>query len=186
MNLECEEINKKQEIFIKKFSNILFEQKKNKEYLDFVFLCIGTDRITGDCFGPLVGTKLQELLKENNIFNINIYGTLNENISYTNIKQILKNIKIKHKNASVIAIDSALSSKENIGKIFVQKEKMLLGNGLSKPKIEVGDISIKAVVGNNYKLAKYNFLALQNIPLSRVINLSQIVAQGIVNVIKYV
>ena len=40
------------------------------------------------------------------------------------------------------------------GKIIVEKEKLILGKGLNKNKIEVGDISIKAVVGKNYKLSK--------------------------------
>ena len=62
---------------------------------------------------------------------------------------------------------------------------MTLANGLYKPKIEVGDISVKAVVGKNYKLSKYNFLSLQNISLNEVMNLAKIVAEGIYEVIKY-
>lgn len=186
MDIEYNEIKRKQEIFIQDFTNILSQEKINKEYLEFIFLCIGTDRMTGDCFGPLVGTKLQELLSKYNIFNISIYGTLKENVSYTNVKQIVKTIKEKHKNACIIVIDSALSKEENIEKIFVQKEKMSLGRCLSKARIEIGDISIKAVVGKSYKLAKYNFLSLQNVSLNIVINLSEIVAQGIINVIRYI
>ncbi len=185
MNLEYDDINIKQQQFIEDFSTILFQEKNNKEYVELVFLCIGTDRMTGDSFGPLVGTKLQELFGENNIFNINIYGTLNENICYTNVKEKISNIKKVHKNACIIVIDAALSNEENIGKIFVKKEKMSLGKGLYKAKMEVGDISIKAVVGKSYKLSKYNFSSLQNISLNRVINLSEIVSEGIVQVIKY-
>lgn len=185
MNLECDDRNIKQEQFVEDFSTILFEEKNNREYTEFVFLCIGTDRMTGDSFGPLVGTKLQELLEKNNIFNIDIYGTLNENICYTNVKEKINNIKKIHKNACIIVIDAALSNEENIGKIFVQKGKMPLGKGLYKAKMEVGDISIKAVVGKSYKLSKYNFSSLQNISLNRVIDLSKIVSEGIVQVIKY-
>lgn len=185
-NIEYDDIKIKQELFIQDFNEILERQKEIKKYIELVFLCIGTDRMTGDSFGPLVGTKLQELLKEHNIFNISIYGTLNENVSYTNVKEIVKVIREKHKNACIIVIDSALSKEENIGKIFVQKGKMSLGKGLCKNKIEVGDISIKAVVGKSYKLSKYNFLSLQNISLNIIINLSEIVAEGIISVIKYI
>lgn len=63
---------------------------------------------------------------------------------------------------------------------------MLLGKGLNKSKIEVGDISIKAVVGKNYKLPNYNFSHLQNISLNVVITLADIVSDAIAEVIKYV
>ena len=43
--------------FICDFYNEL--KKFNNEYSKFIFLCIGTDRMTGDCFGPLVGSKIK-------------------------------------------------------------------------------------------------------------------------------
>lgn len=180
------EENELREIFIQDFTNYLFQEKKKRGYLEIVFLCIGTDRIIGDSFGPLVGTKLEELLENYNIFNINIYGTLKQNICYTNVLETLKMIKDKHPNACIVVIDAALSTEERIGKIFVKQGKMELGKGLNKSKIEVGDISIKAVVGKNYKFPKYNFSSLQNISLNAVIKLADIVADGIFDVIKYV
>ena len=174
------------EKFEDKFGKCIYEEKMKKEYLEIVFLCIGTDKITGDSFGPLVGSRLKELLEECNIFNINVYGTLQENICYTNIKEAIKTIEKDHPNACIVVIDAALSNEENIGKIYVDRKKMILAKGLHKPKVEVGDISIKAVVGKNYKLSKYNFVSLQNISLNVVITLSQIVAKGIYEVIKYV
>lgn len=171
--------------FIQDFAGYIYEEKKKNNLLQIVFLCIGTDRLIGDSFGPLVGSKLENLLEAYNIFNINIYGTLEENICYTNVEKYLLKIKKEHPNACIIVIDAALSKEINIGKIFVQRQKMILAKGLNKAKVEVGDISIKAVVGKNYKLSKYNFLSLQNISLNDVINLSNIVAEGIYEVIKY-
>ena len=46
-----------------------------------IFICIGTDRSTGDSLGPLVGYKLQFLNKS----NIHIYGTLQSPIHAKNI-----------------------------------------------------------------------------------------------------
>ena len=178
---ECEDIKN---IFINDFSKYLYEERK--KYFETVFLCIGTDRIIGDSLGPIVGTMLQEKLEKYNFFNITIYGTLQENICYTNIQDILKVINKNHKNACIIVVDAALSHEDNIGKIFVSKEKMILGKGLSKQKIEVGDISIKAVVGKNYKLSKYNFSSLQNISLNVVIRLAQLISDGIYETIKYI
>lgn len=163
----------------------MYDARKNNEYLEILFLCIGTDRITGDCFGPLVGSKLEELLGGYNIFNISIYGTLEKNVNYTNIEKTLQIIKKRHKQPYIIVIDAALSKRENIGKIYIQQGKTVLGKGLNKNKIEIGNLSIKAVVGKDYKLPKYNFSILQNISLNMVIRLSNIVAESIVEVIKY-
>lgn len=189
MNLNYNSYEKEQykdkEEFINKLKNVIYKEKKKRGYLELVFLCIGTDRMIGDCFGPLVGTKLEETFIDYNIFNINIYGTLENNVSYTNIKDIIKNIEKKHKNPYIIAIDAALSNQENVGKIFLSEEKIILGKGLNKKKIEIGDISIKAVVGKNYKMTNYNFYVLQNTSLNMVIKLANTVADGITEVIKY-
>lgn len=186
LNYEKKEIREEKEIFISELSNYLYQEKRKRGYLEIVFLCIGTDRIIGDAFGPLVGSKLEERLEKYNIFNISIYGTLQKNISYKNVLEILSRIKEQHPQSCIVVIDAALAQEEKIGKIFVTKEKMLLGKGLNKAKIAIGDISIKAVVGKNYKLAKYNFSSLQNISLNSVIQLAEIVADGIYDVVKYV
>lgn len=159
--------------------------RKNGEYFEIVFLCIGTDKITGDCFGPLVGSKLQELLEEFNVFNISIYGSLIENVNYSNVEKIICNIKRNHVKPYIVVIDAALSKKENIGKIYINEGKTTLGKGLNKNKIEIGNLSIKAVVGKDYRLPKYNFNVLQNISLNIVMKLATIVAEAITEFIIY-
>lgn len=168
------------EKFINDFSYIFYKAKSQKEYSEITFLCVGTDRITGDCFGPLVGSKLIELLKKCNYSNINVYGSLEQNLSYKNINKIIKNINNK---SIIIVIDAALSKKENIGKIFVSNTKTVLGKSLERAQIEIGDISIKSVVAKDYKIAKCNFKALQNISLSGVMTLANIVSEGIFELI---
>lgn len=180
-----ESINIKKRSFMQNFLNCIYEEKQNKDYFELVFLCIGTDRLIGDSFGPLVGTRLKELFEKYNICNINIYGTLNENICYTNVDKWIKIINNNHPGACIVVIDAALSKETNIGNIYVKKEKMELASGLNRHKIIDGNIAIKAVVGKNYKLAKTNFLSLQNVSLNDVINLSRIVAEGIYEVVKY-
>jgi len=174
-----------EEKFINDFGSKLYTKKREKNYSELVFLCIGTDRITGDCFGPLVGSRLIENLKEYNIFNINIYGNLENPINHENINQKINQINKKHQNACIIVIDAALSKKENIGNIYVTNEKTILGKVLNKNKFEIGDISIKAVVGRDLKMPKYNFIVLQNISLYKVMKLADTVSNGICEVIKY-
>lgn len=174
-----------EEKFINEFGSKLYKQRREKGYEELVFLCIGTDKITGDCFGPLVGTKLIENLKEYNIFNINIYGELENTINYENVNEKINIINKYHQNACIIVIDAALSKKENIGNIYVTNEKTVLGNVLNKRRYEIGDISVKAVVGRDMKIPKYNFFTLQNISLNMVMKLANIVSEGICDVIKY-
>ena len=54
-----------------------------------IFVCIGTDRSTGDSLGPLVGYKLKYLSKN----NIYIYGTLENPIHAKNMVEVLAKIK---------------------------------------------------------------------------------------------
>ena len=88
----CNEKREEKEEFIRNLTSILYEEKNKVGFLELVILCVGTDKVTGDCLGPLVGTKLKELLSGYNIFNINIYGTLDNNISYINAKTNLNMI----------------------------------------------------------------------------------------------
>lgn len=178
-------IDKYREEFSGNFAEKLYRQKLKNNFTQIVFLCVGTDRIIGDCVGPLVGSKLMDLFKDYNILNINIYGSLKENINYINIKNVIKKIEDYHNDACIVVIDAALSKKENIGKIFVSNQKTILGKGINKNKIEIGDISIKVVVGRDFKIAKYNLKNLQETSLGFVINLSETVAEGIFDVIKY-
>lgn len=181
LNYENVEKVNLQDKFIKDFSCSLNEIKK--KYDEIIFLCVGTDRITGDCFGPIVGTKLINLLENYNYSNVNVYGSLENNLSYENINNIMKKID-DTKKSCLIVIDAALSKKENIGKIFISNQKTILGKGLNKDKIQIGDISIKAVVAKDYKIPQYNFKVLQNISLNGVITLADIVARGIWKVIE--
>ena len=61
-----------------------------------VFVCIGTDRSTGDSLGPLIGT----LLEEKSIHPFHVYGTLDHPIHALNLAEKL--IEIKDKTSSSI------------------------------------------------------------------------------------
>ena len=174
--------NKKE--FVYKIKKYIWQEKNRREITNLVFLCIGTDRVIGDAFGPLVGSELEEKLSKYNISNINIYGTLNENVCYTNIYEVLKKIKDRHPKSCLIAIDSALASKDSIGNIIISPEKMYIGKGLNKKKIEFGDISIKAIVGKDSKMPNHNFYILQNTSLNDIMQLSKTVANYIIEAIK--
>lgn len=157
--------------------------KINYNYSDLVFLCIGTDRMTGDCFGPLVGNRIKEAIGNNNI-KCTVYGDLENPLIYSGIDKSLKEINEKCDNPCIIAIDAALSDESNIGKILVRKGGLKFGVAINKGRREVGNISIKAIIGRNYKTTHKNMELLQNTSLNFVMNLANIVSGGIVEIIK--
>jgi putative sporulation protein YyaC len=165
--------NEQYNTFVNEFSTILYNLKMDTPYSNYIFLCIGSNKIIGDTYGPLVGQKLKENLK-NMYNNIEVYGTLDEPISAINIEQCVKQIYDIYKNPCIIAIDSALGTQEKIGKIYVSNKKLECGRGVGKRSILVGDISIKGVVGKDYKTQRYNMSTLQNTSLGEVMKLAEV------------
>lgn len=137
-----------------------------------IFVCIGSDRSTGDSLGPLVGHKLK-YLSRNNIY---VYGTLENPIHAKNMINILDEIKFNFKNPYIIAIDSCLGSLNNIGKIFIQKKPLLPGLALNKQLPPVGEMSITGIVNIS---GSFEFLVLQNTRLNTVMKLADSISRGI-------
>ena len=154
--------------------------KKNISNSNIVFLCIGTDRITGDCFGPLVGYKLQE----KKFRKLNVYGTLEFPVNASNLNDTIKEIYTNFSKPYIIAIDAALSNKEYIGKIIVSNGILRAGIGIKKQCINIGNISIRAVVGKKSNNLKNNMEILQNTSLNMIMNLAQTVSDGVIEVMK--
>lgn len=167
--------------FIHDFSIALREKITNIEISKLIFLCIGTDRVIGDSFGPLVGYKLKHLFRDEE--NIKVIGSLDNIICMHNITKIVRNINSTYPEAFLIAIDAALSNNKNIGKIVVSKGSIKVASSFTTKNIYVGDVSIKGIVSRNLKNSKCNFRLLQNTPLNLVMNMADSVAQGICDVI---
>ncbi len=164
------------EKFVVDFNNELY--KVRGRFSNIIFFCIGTDRLTGDSFGPIVGYKLTYLLSQLETYNnIEVIGNLEKQISFNNIEDEIKRVYEQYSNPCIIAIDAALSNQDEIGKIFVQDKKLNIGKSLNKKSIAIGDISIKGVVAQNYKILKNNFQVLQSTPLGRVMNLADITSR---------
>ena len=93
-----------------KLKNIIAENRP------IIFLCIGTDRATGDSLGPLIGYKLKNLSQK----NIYIYGSLEYPVHSVNLVDILNKIDSSFKNPFIIGIDASLGNVQQIGKIFIE------------------------------------------------------------------
>lgn len=138
---------------------------------DIIYLCIGTDRATGDCLGPLVGTRLQALLPSGHI-----YGTLANPAHAANLQDILNQIAASHHRPMLIAIDASLGNADRIGFITVNEGSLKPGTALNKVLPEVGDFHISGVVNVGGFL---EHMVLQNTRLYIVYRMAEIVARSI-------
>ena len=110
--------------FVNDFSNVMCSLADRNQYSNIVFLCIGSDRITGDAFGPLVGSKLKSYFEDAG--RINIIGDLANTVCANNILDITNQIRKDFTNPFIIAVDSALSNTNDIGNIIVNKGPLSL------------------------------------------------------------
>ena len=104
---------------------------------DSVFVCIGTDKVTFDAFGPLCGSLLKEK-------DIPCFGTCNDNVNaitmYEKLDMIYNDCNINNKH--IIAIDAAITNVDSrVNTLRVQK-----GTGV-KPGAGIGRTF--PTVGNN-------------------------------------
>lgn len=157
-------------------SNKLRETIKGKtEKKNLVVLCIGTDRVIGDAFGPLVGEKLTKLLGKRE--DITILGSLQEPLHYENLQERLQ--IVQDKASYLIAVDAAIAKEELIGKIILEEKGLMLGKGIRQTRREIGDISIKGIVSKDVKIPEINFMLLQQVPLGFVLNMAEKTAEEI-------
>ena len=156
------------------FSKLLFELISAKTYNNktIVFLCIGSDRATGDCLGPMIGYKLSQLPKK----NFKIYGTLENPIHAKNLQETITEIQMKYKDSFIIAIDASLGKSTHVGYITLGEGSLRPGAGVDKDLPAVGDIFITGIVNFSGIL---DTMLLQTTRLNVVMNLADYIYHGI-------
>lgn len=157
-----------------KIQDIIFNTKK--PFRDIAIVCVGTDRSTGDSYGPLVGLQLNNILKDE-FQNVTVYGNLHEPVHATNLELTMR--KINKSNTLVIAVDASVGRVESIGKIYVDEKSLRPGTGLDKSLPPIGDISITAIVNASANDSRVSFLMLQSTRLSLVYDLANITARAL-------
>lgn len=137
-----------------------------------IFLCIGTDRSTGDSLGPLVGHKLNFLIRD----KIHVFGNLEHPIHAKNLEETINNIYKEFENPYIIAIDACLGAVQNVGKICIEEKPLTPGAAMNKDLPKVGDLSITGIVNISGTL---EFMVLQNTRLHCVMTLADVISRGI-------
>lgn len=156
------------------FTNCFYQHLINHApyHNNIIILCIGTDRVTGDSLGPLIGHKLKSTCRK----SATIYGTLDDPIHAKNISETIKEIYYKHNNPLVIAIDACLGRMDHVGYITIAKGFIRPGAGVNKELPSVGDIAITGIVNFGGLM---DMLILQNTRLNIVMKMAEIISFGI-------
>lgn len=140
---------------------------------NLVILCIGSDRVIGDCLGPLVGHKLSSLLKNS---GIPIYGTLKNPVHAKNLNDTIKKIRANIQNPYIIALDSSLGTNSHVGCVTLGKGSLHPGIGTGKNLPHVGDIFITGIVNES---GLNNITTLQTTHLATVVKLADFISNGL-------
>ena len=146
--------------------DFILQIKKLKRYVHHtnstpIFLCIGSDRATGDCFGPIV------------------YGTLQSPVHAVNLASIISQIKDTFYQPFIVAIDASLGIRQHIGYITLGNGPLLPGIGVQKELPQIGNAAITGIVN---LAGKNSHTTLQTTRLSTVVELANFVTDGILNV----
>lgn len=139
---------------------------------DTIFICIGTDRSTGDSLGPLVGS----MLEAHNIPDV--HGTIGNPVHAQNLSQVISTLD---SSKPIVAIDAGLGKQSSVGYIDLKKGALKPGIGVDKDLGEVGSYSITGLVNVSGCL---EYLVLQSTRLSLVTSMAQVIAEGIINYVK--
>lgn len=161
--------NASEELYLKIMSYLA---KDFSGYEGLVLFCIGTDRITGDSLGPLVGYKV----KKSGLSNVFVYGTLEEPVHALNVDRIFSEVQKKHPNLPIIAVDASLGHSSHLGCVTVSKGSLKPGIGVKKKLKQVGDISITGIVCASSPLAN---MELQTTRLSMVMKLADCITDSL-------
>ncbi len=146
----------------------------DKQYKRIAVVCIGTDRSTGDSFGPLVGFMLSKY----RIYDFDVYGTIVDPVHAMNLSQTVE--KIDTDNTLVIAVDASIGRIDHIAHIGLSNGSIKPGSGVGKDLPAVGDVSFSGVVTMGGIMPQ---VMLQNTSLGLVYKMAEITANSIKHVL---
>lgn len=161
-------------------SNALVQSILSTNYskTSFVFFCIGTNLVSGDSLGPLIGSQLKQL----HLPHTAIYGTWEQPVHALNLEKTWKDAKKKHPGSCFIAIDASFGSHKHMGHICIDNRPVLPGRGVGKNLPPIGDIAITGIVCPNCFLRHKH---LERIPLSFIQRQANAITSGIVRTLLY-
>lgn len=142
-------------------------------YESIVFVCVGTDRSTGDALGPLVGTYIQSIKSP----FLHVYGTLETPVHAANLQETIDIIQERHQDSLIIAIDACLGKSQHIGCVGIREGPLAPGKGVNKRLPSVGHFHIIGIVNVGGFM---EYFVLQNTRLHLVERMARTISQAII------
>lgn len=146
-------------------------QEASEHKKELIFVCIGTDRSTGDSLGPLTGTKLKHLNVPSHI-----YGTLDEPVHATNLAEHIALIQKTFQDPYIIAVDACLGRMDNVGYLSYGRGSVKPGAAVKKNLPPIGDAYITGIVNVSGFM---EHLVLQSTRLNLVMKMADTIARSI-------
>jgi putative sporulation protein YyaC len=135
---------------------------------NMIFLCIGTDRSSGDCLGPWVGTLLQEAGFPG------VIGTLEKPCDADELPKVIPTLPDTGK---ILALDAGLGRPESVGCYLVAASPLIPARSVGNKFPPLGTYSIAGIVNT---VGPKPYWTLQNTSLFRVMNMARELAEAIV------
>lgn len=156
------------------FGKQLFEKicQNRSRYQPLVFLCIGSDRATGDSLGPIIGYKL----KQRRLSSAYVYGTLENPVHAKNLGEVIREIHDTFDQPFIVAIDASLGKASHVGYFTLGEGSLKPGAGVGKDLPQVGNLYVTGIVNLSGFLE--NSL-LQTTRLHTVMDLADKISTGI-------
>lgn len=134
-----------------------------------IVVCIGSDRSTGDAFGPLVGTFLVERGFEEGTV---VWGTVRHPVHASNLART----KAVLPRRPCLAVDAALGRQTSVGLLTVAAGPLTPGAGVDKKLAPLGDLHITGIVNLSGFM---EYFVLQTTRLGLVMAMAKVAADGI-------
>lgn len=126
--------------------------------MSYTFVCIGTNKIVSDSFGPRVGDKLKQVFYSSP--EISIYGTMQSPVHLKNATYFLEELENKKQ---IILIDSAIGKREDIGNTYVNRGGMEIGKAFNQSIYFPANINIKTIIGAKGYMPNYSVNQIENL-----------------------
>ena len=139
-----------------------------------VVICIGSDKVSGDMLGPLVGSALRDEYD----LSCPVYGAVGESVNGLNLSEYLALLKERHFADSVIAVDAALGKADDVGRIRLKRGGIRAGGAMEKSFERVGDVGIVGVVAEQ-RAPEEVYATLLAVPYEFVAALAERIAEMI-------
>ena len=152
-------------------SGLIQEEMTRRHKKKLVFLCIGTDRSTGDSLGPLIGYKLKQERRRGTL----VFGTLDRPVHAMNLEHYVQVLKNGYPDALVVAVDASVGDENHVGYVTLGRGALKPGLGVCKELHAVGDLFITGIVSG---CSHYDPMMLQSIRLALVMQLADCIARG--------